>query len=65
MCESKFPVATPSVNHRYLFVPRLKRPVGLENQQRSAEPSPVLAQPDPNTTKKQTQAKQIKSTPVQ
>lgn len=21
MCESKFPVATPSVNHRYLFVP--------------------------------------------
>lgn len=47
------------------FCPRLKRPVGLENQHRSAKPSPALAQPDPNTTQKQTKAKQINSTPIQ
>lgn len=33
------------------FCPRLNRPVGLQNQRRSAKPSPALAQPDPTPPK--------------
>jgi hypothetical protein len=65
MCEKQISSGNAFRESPLPFCPRLNRPVGLENQQRSAKPSPVLAQPDPNTTQKQTKAEQINSTPVQ